>query len=84
MEKDRTTRRIEREAEQAQDKDRDARDGMKEAIKSAMEDGGTHKNIATELLEARRGGSSVQHRERFGDDGEVITGNPEDSPWLRD
>jgi hypothetical protein len=84
MEKDRTTRRIEREAEHAEENDRDARDGMKEAIREAMKDGDTHRNISTQLLKARRGESSVKHLERFGDDGEVITGNPEDSPWLRD
>jgi hypothetical protein len=84
MEKDRTTRKIEREAARAQDKHRDARDGMKQAIRTAMEDGTTHKNIAQELLDARRGGNTVQNRERFGDDGEVITGYLDDSPWLRD
>lgn len=84
MEKDRTTRRIEREAERAGDRDRAAREGMKEAIREAMKDGTTHRNIATELLNARRGGNTLQNRERFGDDGEVITGKPEDSPWLRD
>jgi hypothetical protein len=84
MEKDRTTRKIERDAAMAQDRDRDARDGMKDAISSAMKDSTTHKNIAQELLDARRGGNTVQHRENFGDDGEVITGKPEDSPWLRD
>jgi hypothetical protein len=84
MDKNRDTRRIEREAGQAKDKDKAASDGMKDAIKSAMKDSGTHKNIANELLNARRGGSSMKNREAFGDDGEVITGNPEDSPWLRD
>jgi hypothetical protein len=84
MEKDRTTRRIEREAEHADQNDKDARDGMKDAIKSAMKDGDTHRNISSQLLRARRGDSNVEHRERFGDDNEVITGNPEDSPWLRD
>jgi hypothetical protein len=84
MEKNRDTRRIEREAGQAKDKDKAATDGMKDAIKSAMKDSDTHKNIANELLDARRGGSSINNRESFGDDGEVITGNPEDSPWLRD
>lgn len=83
MEKDRHTRRIEKEAEQAQDKDRDARDGMKDAIKEAMRNDDTHKNISKELLKARRGENSISHRERFGEDNEVITGNPEDSPWLR-
>jgi hypothetical protein len=84
MEKNRDTRRIEREAGQAKSKDMAAIGGMKEAIKEAMKDSGTHKNIANELLTARRGGSAIKNRESFGDDGEVITGNPEDSPWLRD
>lgn len=84
MEKNRDTRRIEREAGQAKDKDKAASDGMKDAIKTAMQDGDTHRNISQELLDARRGGSSIKNRESFGDDGEVITGYPGDSPWVRD
>ena len=49
----------------------------------AMKDGSTHKNIATELLDARRGGSAIKHRENFGDDGEIITGYINDRPWDR-
>ncbi len=84
MEKNRDTRRIEREAGQAKDKDKAALDGMKDAIKKAMQDGGTHKNIAQELLDSRRGGSSIKHRESFGDDGEIITGYIDDRPWDRE
>ncbi len=83
MEKNRDTLRIEREAGQAKDKDKAASEGMKDAIKEAMKDGSTHKNIATELLDARRGGSAIKHRENFGDDGEIITGYINDRPWDR-
>jgi hypothetical protein len=84
MDKDSTTRRIEREssAERLRDKDDRARASMKDAIKEAMKDSGTHKNIAQELLDSRRGGTTMKNRESFGDDGEIITGK--DRPWERD
>jgi U3 small nucleolar RNA-associated protein 14 len=83
-EKNRDARRIQRALDQAPDKHKSASRGLRNAIKEAMEDGNTHKNIANELLDARRGGSSLRHREAFGDDGEVITGYINDRPWDRD
>jgi hypothetical protein len=84
MDKDSTTRRIEREssAERLKDKDDRARADMKASIKEAMRDSGTHKNIAQELLNSRRGGAPMETRESFGDDGELITGK--ERPWERD
>ncbi len=84
MEKNRDTRRIEREAGRAREKDEEAVDGMKDAIKSAMRDDDTHRNISQELLDARRGDNSIKHRESFGDDGEIITGYHDERPWDRD
>ena len=44
-----------RKQERAEEGDRKAQEGMKNAVKKAMEDGATHKNIARELLDARQG-----------------------------
>jgi len=72
-----------RKMERREDEDRKAKQGMKKAISEAMKDTGTKRNITIQLTEARKGPAAVQ-REGFGDDGEVITGNPEDCPWERD
>jgi hypothetical protein len=72
-----------RKMERREDEDRKATEGMKKAISSAMKDPDTKRNLTHQLIEARKGPSAV-HREGFGDDGEVITGNPEDCPWERD
>ncbi len=70
--------------EKAEMEDRDAVRGMKDKLAEAMRDPDTHRNIAQELLNARRGGAKSQHREGFGDDGEIITGWYEDRPWERE
>jgi hypothetical protein len=57
---------------------------MKKVIAAAMKDGSTHKNIARELLDARRGGKKMDAREGYGDDDEVITGYTNERPWERD
>jgi hypothetical protein len=64
--------------------DRTAKDSMKKVIAAAMRDGSTKKNIAKELLDARRGGVRPHNREGYGDDGEIITGNPGERPWERE
>lgn len=73
-----------RKVEKAENDDRSAREKMKEAISGAMRDPQTHKNLSQELLRARQGGSSVRHREGYGDDGEIFTGISEDQPWKRE
>jgi len=69
-------------------KDREAGENapvnMKKVIAAAMKDEGTHKNIVRELRDASKGGYRINHREGYGDDGEVITGYDDDSPWKRD
>lgn len=72
-----------RKMERREEEDRKAKAGMKKAITEAMKDDRTKHNITSQLVEARKGPAAV-HREGFGDDGEVITGNPEDCPWERD
>lgn len=73
-----------RKQERAEDDDRKAHSGMKEAIKDAMRGEDTHRNIARELLNARRGGATIKNREGYGDDDEVITGWNEERPWERE
>ena len=74
-----------RKQEKAEEGDRRAKAGMKDAVKKAMKDGATHKNIARELLDARQGDRKPHNRYGYGDDdGEVITGYGEDRPWERD
>jgi hypothetical protein len=76
---DKWTRKMERRAEE----DRKATKDMKKVLSAAMRDVNTKRNITKELIEARKRPSAV-HREGFGDDGEIITGNPEDCLWERD
>ncbi len=74
-----------RKKEKAEVDDREATKGMKEKLAEAMKDPDTHRNIAQELLDARRGGTKVIHREGYGDDDEVITGlYKDDRPWERE
>lgn len=73
-----------RKQERAEEGDRKAKEGMRNAVKRAMQDGGTHKNIARELLDARQGGGKPHNKEGYGDDGEIITGFGDDRPWERD
>jgi hypothetical protein len=70
--------------ERREDEDRKAKQNMKKIISAAMKDPDTHTNITNQLKRARLGGEPMKPREGFGDDGEVITGNPEDCPWLRE
>jgi hypothetical protein len=70
--------------ERREDEDRRAKQDMKKAISEAMKDPDTHTNITNQLKRARLGGEPMKPRAGFGDDGEVITGELEDSPWLRD
>ena len=79
-----TIAKWQRKLDKLEEGDRKAKKGMKEAIKEAMEDGATHKNIARELLNARQGGKPAHNREGYGDDGEVITGYGDDRPWDRE
>ncbi len=72
-----------RKMERREEEDRKATQDMKKAISSAMKDTQTKRNITNQLVEARKGPAAV-NREGFGDDGEIITGNPEDCPWERD
>jgi hypothetical protein len=72
-----------RKMERREEEDRKAKQDMKKAISKAMTDTQTKRNITNQLVEARKG-PKAEHREGFGDDGEVITGNPEDCPWERD
>jgi len=69
-------------------KDREAGESasgkMKQVIAAAMKDIGTHKNITRELRDASKGGYRIDKREGYGDDGEIITGYDDDSPWKRD
>ena len=73
-----------RKQERAEDADRRGREGMKDAIKRAMKDSGTHKNIAQELLDARQGDRKPHDKYGYGEDNEVITGYVDDRPWNRD
>ena len=79
-----TIARFTRKVERAEEGDRKARAGMKDAVKQAMTDEDTHRNIARELLNARQGGKPAHNREGYGDDGEVITGFGDDRPWDRE
>ena len=72
-----------RKMERREEEDRKATEDMKKVISRAMKDEGTKRNITNQLVEARQGPAAKQ-REGYGDDGEIITGNPEDSPWTRD
>ena len=72
-----------RKMERREDEDRKAKEGMKKALSEAMKDGTTKRNITNQLVEARKG-PKAEHREGFGDDGEIITGNPGECPWDRD
>jgi hypothetical protein len=76
---DKWTRKMERREEE----NRKATKDMKKVLAAAMRDVNTKRNITNELIEARKGPAAV-HREGFGDDGEIITGNPEDCLWERD
>jgi hypothetical protein len=74
-----------RKHEKVEEDDKKATQGMKDAIKGAMRDAGTHKNISKELLRARQGESGpIKTRSCWGDDGEEFTGIYEDRPWERD
>jgi len=73
-----------RKQERAEENDKRAVKGMKDAIKGAMQDSETHSNIARELLRARQGGEPLKNRSCWGDDGEEFTGFYEDRPWERD
>ena len=72
-----------RKMERREEDDRKATQDMKKVISAAMKDNQTKRNITIQLAEARKGPAAVQ-REGFGDDDEIITGEPEDSPWTRD
>lgn len=72
-----------RKMERREEEDRKAHREMKKAIAGAMKDDKTKRNITNQFIEARKGPAAVQ-REGYGDDGEIITGKPEDSPWERD
>jgi hypothetical protein len=72
-----------RKMERREDEERKATKDMKKVISSAMKDQNTKRNITNQMVEARKG-PAAKHREGFGDDGEIITGNPEDCPWERD
>jgi hypothetical protein len=73
-----------RDKTRREDADRSAKSSMKKVIAAAMREGSTKKNIAKELLDARRGGAKPINREGYGDDDEVITGNPGERPWERE
>jgi hypothetical protein len=73
-----------RKREKVEEDDKKATEGMRNAIKSAMHDAGTHQNISRELLRARQGGEPLKTRSCWGDDGEEFTGIYEDRPWERD
>ncbi|MCW4026214.1 MAG: hypothetical protein NWE76_01860 [Candidatus Bathyarchaeota archaeon] len=80
-----TVQKWSRKREQDEHNDKTAREKMKSAISGAMKDPQTHRNLSQELLRARQGGGAqVQHREGYGDDGEIFTGIFEDRPWERD
>ncbi len=79
-----TIAKWQRKLERLEDGDRKAKKGMKEAIKEAMQEEDTHRNIARELLNARQGGTPIKERAAYGDDGEVITGYSDDRPWERE
>ncbi len=73
-----------RKQERAEEGDRKAQEGMKDAVKKAMQDATTHWNIANELLDARQGDRKPHNKYGYGDDGEIITGYSDDRPWDRD
>lgn len=73
-----------RKREKVEDDDKKAVEGMKDAIRGAMHDSETHKNISKELLRARQGSDPLKDRTCWGDDGEEFTGIYEDRPWERD
>ena len=73
-----------RKHEKTEENDKKATKGMKAAIKEAMADQGTHKNISKELLRARQGGEPLKARSCWGDDGEEFTGIYEERPWERE
>jgi hypothetical protein len=73
-----------RKMERREEEERKATESMKEVISKAMKDKGTHDNITNQLKRARQGGDVIKERAEYGDDGEIITGNPEDCPWTRD
>ena len=73
-----------RKQEKAEANDKSAHADMKSAIKGAMRDADTHKNISKELLRARQGTDPIKTRTCWGDDGEEFTGIYEDRPWERD
>ena len=86
-----TIAKWQRKMDRAEEGDRKAKTGMKEAIKEAMEDVDTHRNIARELTEARQGGRKAHtqmdkdsYSEGYGNDGEIITGYGDDRPWDRE
>jgi hypothetical protein len=79
-----TIRKYQRKIDKLNEDDKSATENMKSVIAKAMKEEGTHRNIAKELLDARRGGKQMDSREGYGDDGEIITGEAKDSPWTRD
>jgi hypothetical protein len=73
-----------RKHEKTEEEDKSAHKDMKNAIKGAMRDAETHKNISKELLRARQGTDPIKERTCWGDDGDEFTGIYEDRPWERD
>lgn len=73
-----------RKHEKTEEDDKKAHKDMRAAIKGAMQEAGTHKNISKELLRARQGTDPIKDRSAWGDDGEEFTGIYEDRPWERD
>ena len=88
-EMDPTLKKFERKLERMQIDDEAARKQMKGFIKEALVNDDTHRNMAAEMLEARRENKSKYRGDEAGfnlkgfDDGEVITGFGE-LPWNRD
>jgi hypothetical protein len=72
-----------RKMERMEDEDRKAKKDMKKVISAALKDVNTKRNLTNQMVEARKG-PVAKNREGYGDDGEVITGNPDECPWERD
>jgi hypothetical protein len=72
-----------RKMERLEDEDRKAKQNMKKVISAALKDSDTKRNITNQMVEARKGPAAT-NREGYGDDGEIITGNPDERPWERD
>jgi len=75
-------RKYQKRQEKIEEGDKSATQNMKKIIAAAMRDTDTHRNIAKELLDARRCGHTVKHREGFSAEGEEETGY--ERPWERD